>query len=105
MLPAAGRRRWPCVDGTIAAVGTDDDVRRLNGPATEVVQLNGRMYPLEDIRASGAMMAFGSDWLVSTPNVFQELQVAVTRVSPWTRETPAWSPAQRMDLPAARRRT
>ena len=60
-----------------------------------------RMFPLADIRASGAVMAFGSDWPVSTPNVFQEMEVAVTRVSPYARETPVWSPAQRLDLPAA----
>ncbi|MEA2522566.1 MAG: hypothetical protein QOI81_2212 [Actinomycetota bacterium] len=60
-----------------------------------------RMYPLGDIRASGAAMAFGSDWPVSTPNVFQEIEVAVTRQPPWARDTPVWSPEQRIDLAAA----
>ena len=78
----------------------DDATAQISVPRLGVERFN-RMYPFADIRASGAVMAFGSDWPVSTPNVFQELEVAVTRVSPWARESPAWSPAQRMDLPAA----
>ena len=78
----------------------DEDMARITLPRVGQDRFN-RMYPLADIRASGAVVAFGSDWPVSTPNVFQEIEVAVTRVSPWARETPAWSPAQRLDLPAA----
>jgi predicted amidohydrolase YtcJ len=82
---------WACYDDTVAQI----TVPRVGEERFH------RMYPLADIRASGAVIAFGSDWPVSTPNVFEELEVAVTRVPPWARETPVWSPAQRIDLPAA----
>jgi predicted amidohydrolase YtcJ len=38
-----------------------------------------RLYPIGDVVRSGAMLAMGSDWPISTPNVFEEMQVAVTR--------------------------
>jgi predicted amidohydrolase YtcJ len=38
-----------------------------------------RLYPIGDVVRSGAVLAMGSDWPVTTPNVFEELQVAVTR--------------------------
>ncbi len=82
---------WACYDETMAQISV---------PRVGEERFH-RMFPLADIRASGAVMAFGSDWPVSTPNVFQEMEVAVTRVSPYARETPVWSPAQRLDLPAA----
>jgi predicted amidohydrolase YtcJ len=78
----------------------DESMAAISVPRLGEERFN-RMYPLADIRASGAVMAFGSDWPVTTPNVFQELEVAVRRVAPWARETPPWSPAQRLDLPAA----
>jgi hypothetical protein len=37
------------------------------------------LYPIGDVARSGAVLACGSDWPVSTPNVFEEIQVAVTR--------------------------
>lgn len=82
---------WACYDDAMAEIAV---------PRVGEDRFN-RMYPLADIRASGAVMAFGSDWPVTTPNVFQELEVAVTRVPPWSRETPVWNPDQRIDLPAA----
>jgi predicted amidohydrolase YtcJ len=38
-----------------------------------------RLYPIGDVVRSGAVVAMGSDWPVSSPNVFEEMQVAVTR--------------------------
>jgi predicted amidohydrolase YtcJ len=38
-----------------------------------------RLYPIGDVVRSGAVLAMGSDWPISTPNVFEEMQVAVTR--------------------------
>ena len=38
-----------------------------------------RLYPIGDVVRSGAVLAMGSDWPVTTPNVFEEMQVAVTR--------------------------
>jgi len=37
------------------------------------------LYPIGDVVRSGAVVAMGSDWPVSSPNVFEEMQVAVTR--------------------------
>jgi predicted amidohydrolase YtcJ len=82
---------WACYDDAMAEI----TVPRLGE------ERFNRMYPIADVRASGAVMAFGSDWPVTTPNVFQELEVAVTRVPPWARETPVWSRDQRIDLPTA----
>src|SRR5262249_30911047 len=70
-----------------------------------------RLYPIGDIVRSGATLCFGSDWPVSTPDPFQEIEVAVTRRA--VREAPAprgavGKPAgpalvgeQRIDLPTA----
>ena len=38
-----------------------------------------RLYPIGDVVRTGAVLAMGSDWPVTTPNVFEEMQVAVTR--------------------------
>jgi predicted amidohydrolase YtcJ len=37
------------------------------------------LYPIGDLVRSGTVLAMGSDWPVSSPNVFEEMQVAVTR--------------------------
>jgi predicted amidohydrolase YtcJ len=37
------------------------------------------LYPFGGILRSGAVVAMGSDWPVSSPNPFEEMQVAVTR--------------------------
>ena len=39
-------------------------------------------YPFGRLHRSGARLAFGSDWPVSTPNPFEEMHVAVNRVEP-----------------------
>ena len=40
------------------------------------------LYPFRSILASGAVMCIGSDWPVTTPNPWLELEVAVTRQPP-----------------------
>jgi predicted amidohydrolase YtcJ len=37
------------------------------------------MYPIKSIQEAGGMIAFGSDWFVSTPNPFPQMETAVTR--------------------------
>jgi hypothetical protein len=59
------------------------------------------LYPIGDIRRSGAVMCFGSDWPVSTPNPFLEMEVAVTRQVPGRSEGDVLAPEQRIDLQAA----
>ncbi|MET0802114.1 MAG: amidohydrolase [Actinomycetota bacterium] len=60
-----------------------------------------RLYPIGDLRASGAVMCFGSDWPVSTPNPWLELEVAVTRQAPDDPDAGVLDASQRIDLAAA----
>ena len=60
-----------------------------------------RLYPIGTIARSGAVLAFGSDWPVSTPNPMLEIEVAVTRVSPAARDGDPFQPQERIPLPAA----
>jgi predicted amidohydrolase YtcJ len=43
-------------------------------------------YPFASLRAAGVPLAMGSDWPVSTANVFEQIEVAVTRRHPLHRE-------------------
>ena len=58
-------------------------------------------YPIRALHRSGAVVAGGSDWSVSTPNVMAEIEVAVTRVSPELRDRPPFLPDEAIDLPEA----
>ena len=61
-------------------------------------------YPFASLARSGARLAGGSDWSVSTPNVLQEVEVAVNRVVPAARGMePPFLPSERIDLHAALR--
>jgi predicted amidohydrolase YtcJ len=60
-------------------------------------------YPFMDLVRSGAKLAFGSDWSVSTPNPLLEMEVAVTRVHPASRGDEPFLPEQRVDLATALR--
>ena len=46
-------------------------------------------YPFAALHASGASLAFGSDWSVSTANPLEEMEVAIRRADPSTREVRA----------------
>ncbi|MFF3950339.1 amidohydrolase [Streptomyces sp. NPDC001902] len=59
-------------------------------------------YPFGDLLRSGATLAAGSDWPVSSPDPFQALHVAVNRRTPDAPDgTPVFLPEQRVDLAAA----
>ncbi|MBM2623847.1 amidohydrolase [Actinoplanes sp. LDG1-06] len=60
----------------------------------------GRQYPFGDLRQSGARLAGGSDWPVSTPDPLQGIHVAVNRVLPGEKRE-AFLPEQRLDLRTA----
>ncbi len=60
-----------------------------------------RLYPIGTVKASGAMLAFGSDWPVSTPDVMHEIDVAVHRELLHDREAGVLDAAERIDLHAA----
>ena len=56
-------------------------------------------YPFRSLLRHGATLVMGSDWSVSTPDPFLEMEVAVTRVSPESRgETAPFLPDERIDL-------
>jgi predicted amidohydrolase YtcJ len=57
-------------------------------------------YPFGSLLRSGARLAAGSDWPVSSPDPLQGIHVAVNRVSP-DEPGPVFLPAERIDLTAA----
>jgi predicted amidohydrolase YtcJ len=59
------------------------------------------MYPIGSVHASGGMIAFGSDWSVSSANPFEQIEVAVRRADPTTPDGAVLLPEQRVSLPTA----
>jgi predicted amidohydrolase YtcJ len=55
-------------------------------------------YPFRSLHRAGAIIAAGSDWSVSTPNVLMEVETAVNRVFPEDRSAPPFLPEQALDL-------
>jgi len=60
-----------------------------------------RMYPIGSVHANGAMLAFGSDWSVSSANPYEQIEVAVRRADPALLDGAVFLPDQRLSLPAA----
>jgi predicted amidohydrolase YtcJ len=58
-------------------------------------------YPFGDLLRAGATLAMGSDWPVSTANVYQQIEVAVTRRHPSHRDHPPLNEKQALTLPQA----
>jgi predicted amidohydrolase YtcJ len=58
------------------------------------------MYPFGDLLRSGATLAMGSDWAVSTPDPLAQLEVAVRRVDVGSDDEP-FLPEQALPLAAA----
>jgi predicted amidohydrolase YtcJ len=58
------------------------------------------IYPISSVLKTGAMMAAGSDWPVTSLNPLEAIQVAVTRRGPTEPEGPAFIPEEKIDLPA-----
>ncbi len=59
------------------------------------------IYPIGSLLRSGAVVAFGSDWSVSSANPLEELEVAVTRTGPLGETHEPFIPEERIDLPEA----
>ncbi|UXX92018.1 amidohydrolase [Streptomyces sp. AD2-2] len=57
-------------------------------------------YPFASLLRSGARLAAGSDWPVSSPDPLQGIHVAVNRVEPGG-DGPVFLPGERLDLAAA----
>jgi predicted amidohydrolase YtcJ len=58
-------------------------------------------YPFGSLVRAGALLAFGSDWTVSTANPLPQIEVAVTRVLHPERNTEPMLPDERLDLETA----
>jgi predicted amidohydrolase YtcJ len=63
-------------------------------------------YPFASLVRSGAMLAMGSDWSVSSPDPLEEMHVAVNRTMPEDYPHPienheVFLPDERLDLPTA----
>jgi predicted amidohydrolase YtcJ len=61
-------------------------------------EVSARQYPWRSLRRHGATLVMGSDWSVSTPDPFLEMEVAVTRMSPETRSGEPFLPHERIEL-------
>ncbi len=60
-------------------------------------------YPFRSLQRAGATLVGGSDWMVSTPDVMQQVETAVRRVDPDHRERGPLLPDERLDLETALR--
>ena len=78
----------------------DEYVLELNVPAIGDERTSW-MYPIKSIQDSGAMVAFGSDWSVSTANPFPQMETAITRLGALDEGYPLFIPEERIDLESA----
>jgi predicted amidohydrolase YtcJ len=60
-----------------------------------------QQYPFADLVRSGARIAMGSDWSVTTANPLKQMEVAVNRIDPENRCNPPFLPEQRLTLAQA----
>ena len=59
------------------------------------------IYPIASVAATGAVIAGGSDWSVSSMNPLDAIEVAVTRRDLGVASGPAFIPEERLGLPEA----
>ena len=59
------------------------------------------MYPIASMEKSGAVVAFGSDWSVSSANPFEEMETAITRMGAVGETKTPLMPEERIALPEA----
>jgi predicted amidohydrolase YtcJ len=57
-----------------------------------------RQYPFRSLRRHGATLVMGSDWSVSTPDPFAQMEVAVNRVPDVDRDQEPFLPEERLEL-------
>ncbi len=57
----------------------DDYIKELNIPAIGEERTSW-MYPIQSVKDAGGMVAFGSDWSVSTASPFYQMETAITRM-------------------------
>ena len=59
------------------------------------------MYPIKSIQNAGGKIAFGSDWFVSTPNPFHQMETAITRQGATGELNEPLLPEESVDLKTA----
>jgi predicted amidohydrolase YtcJ len=59
------------------------------------------LYPIGSVARSGAVVAFGSDWSVSSANPLEAIEVAMTRQALTEPKRPPLVPEEAIDLPTA----
>lgn len=59
------------------------------------------LYPIKSVQDAGAMIAFGSDWSVSTANPWHQIETAVTRKDAINDDMESFIPEERIDLETA----
>jgi predicted amidohydrolase YtcJ len=79
---------WACLEGQMVNLTIP-----FLGPERTAWQ-----YPFRSLRRSGAVLAMGSDWSVSTADPLREIEVAVNRVSDLSRGSEVFLPDERLDL-------
>jgi predicted amidohydrolase YtcJ len=82
---------WACHDPQL-----DELTNPFLGPERTAMQ-----YPFGSLLRAGARLAMGSDWGVSTPNVFDEMHVAVERSHPSLANTEPFLPEEAITLDQA----
>ncbi|TWE10335.1 amidohydrolase [Rudaeicoccus suwonensis] len=78
----------------------EPQMKELNIPALGP-QRSAQMYPFASIAASGAVLAMGSDWGVTTADPLAQIEVAVHRVDPGARDEEPFLLHEALSLPAA----
>jgi predicted amidohydrolase YtcJ len=78
----------------------DDYITELTLPFVSK-QTASYMYPIASMQKSGAVVAFGSDWSVSSANPFEEMETAITRMGALGDTNTPWMPEERIALPEA----
>jgi predicted amidohydrolase YtcJ len=59
------------------------------------------LYPIASVHRRGGIIAFGSDWSVSTANPFDQIETAITRMGSNGETDEPFLPEQRIELPLA----
>ncbi len=59
------------------------------------------LYPIKSVIDSGATVAFGSDWSVSTVDPLPQIETAITRIDAVTNDSVEMNPEQRITLEQA----
>ena len=80
----------------------DDQMRTLRVPLLGPERA-GWQYPFASLLRAGATLAGGSDWTVTSANPLLEIEVAVNRIDPDTRDRAPFTPGERLTLDAAAR--